>query len=81
MYGCMPKRSNKNTTNGVNLMINHSFLINVKELMHTLLPRPKKKNSLDDDRAESIDQLKIISITVRDCDYYDKKRFKENNPY
>lgn len=57
------------------------FYINVKDLMHTLLPRPKKKNSLDDDRAESIDQLKIISITVRDCDYYDKKRFNENNPY
>jgi len=43
-------------------MINHSFLINVKELMHQLLPRPKKKNSLDDDRAESIDQLPIIKI-------------------
>ena len=43
-------------------MINHSFLINVKDLMHTLLPRPKKKNSLDDDRAESIDQLPIIKI-------------------
>jgi hypothetical protein len=39
-----------------------SFYINVKDLMHTLLPRPKKKNSLDDDRAESIDQLPIIKI-------------------
>ena len=62
MYGRMPTECNNNTTNGVNLMINHSFLINVKELMHQLLPRPKKKNSLDDDRAESIDQLPIIKI-------------------
>ena len=60
MYGCMPKRSNNNTTNGVNLMINHSFLINVKELMHQLLPRPQYK--LDSDRAESLDELPIIKI-------------------
>lgn len=41
-------------------MINHLFLINVKELMHQLLPRPQHK--LDSDRAESIDQLPIIKI-------------------
>lgn len=63
MYGLMRTGSNTDNPKGVkNLMINHSFLINVKELMHQLLPRPKKKNSLDDDRAESIDQLPIIKI-------------------
>ena len=60
MYGRMPTECNNNTTNGVNLMINHSFLIKVKELMHQLLPRPQYK--LDSDRAESIDQLPIIKI-------------------
>ena len=72
MYGRMPTECNNNTTNGVNLMINHSFLINVKELMHQLLPRPKKKNSLDDDRAESIDQLPIIKIR---CDLNEVEGF------
>lgn len=49
-----------------------SFYINVKDLMHTLLPRPKKKNSLDDDRAESIDQLPIIKIR---CDLNEVEGF------
>ena len=53
-------------------MINHSFLINVKELMHQLLPRPKRKSGLDDDRAESIDQLPIIKIR---CDLNEVEGF------
>ena len=70
MYGRMPTECNNNTTNGVNLMINHSFLINVKELMHQLLPRPQHK--LDSDRAESIDQLPIIKIR---CDLNEVEGF------
>jgi len=41
-------------------MINHSFLINVKELMHQLLPKPRHK--LDSDRAETLHELPIIKI-------------------
>ena len=36
------------------------FYINVKELMHRLLPRPRHK--LDSDRAEPINELPIIKI-------------------
>ena len=36
------------------------FYINVKELMHRLLPKPQHK--LDSDRAESLDELPIIKI-------------------
>ena len=44
-------------------MINHSFLINVKELMHQLLPRPRvKPDILDSDRAETLHELPIIKI-------------------
>ena len=53
-------------------MINHSFLINVKELMHQLLPRPKRKSGLDDDRAESLDELPIIKIR---CDLNEVEGF------
>ena len=41
-------------------MINHSFLINVKELMHKILPRPQYK--LDSDRAETLQELPIIRV-------------------
>ena len=68
MYGCMPTECNNNLPNGVKSM----FYINVKDLMHTLLPRPKKKNSLDDDRAESLDQLPIIKIR---CDLNEVEGF------
>ena len=47
-----------------------SFYINVKDLMHTLLPRPQHK--LDSDRAESIDQLPIIKIR---CDLNEVEGF------
>jgi len=52
------------------MMINQSFLINVRELMHKLLPRPTHK--LDSDRAESIQELKIIKIR---CDLNEAEGF------
>ena len=52
------------------MMINQSFLINVRELMHKLLPRPTHK--LDSDRAETINELPII--TVR-CDLNEVEGF------
>lgn len=51
-------------------MINHSFLINVKELMHTLLPRPQYK--LDSDRAETLQELPIIRVR---CDLNEVEGF------
>ena len=56
------------------------FIINVARLMG-ILPKPKRKCSLHDDRAESIEQLGILTITVKDCDYYDRNEFEKYNPY
>ena len=47
------------------------FIINVARLMGTLLPRPKRKCSLHDDRAEQLHELPIVKVTGIDCDYYD----------
>lgn len=46
------------------------FYINVKQLMMNLLPRPRHK--LDSDRAESIQELKIIKIR---CDLNEAEGF------
>ena len=46
------------------------FIINVARLMG-ILPKPKRKCSLHDDRAESLNELKIIHVTATDGDYYD----------
>ena len=46
------------------------FYINVKDLMHRLLPRPQHK--LDSDRAETIQELPIIKIR---CDLNEVEGF------
>ena len=46
------------------------FIINVGRLMG-ILPKPKRKCTLHDDRAETLDQLEIIHVTATDGDYYD----------
>ena len=48
------------------------FIINVAELMlRQFLPRPRSRCTLHDDRAESLNELKIIHVTATDGDYYD----------
>ena len=69
MYGCMPKRCDKNC--GYVIFMMSGFYVNVQELM---LPRPTlKHNLLDQDRVESLSELGILSIKCKDCDYYDNK--------
>ena len=46
------------------------FYVNVGRLMG-ILPRPNRRCSLHDDRAESLSELGILSVKVKDCDYYD----------
>lgn len=46
------------------------FIINVARLMG-ILPKPRRKCTLHDDRAETLDQLDIIHVTAVDGDYYD----------
>ena len=46
------------------------FIINVARLMG-ILPKPKRKCTLHDNRAESLNELKIIHVTATDGDYYD----------
>ena len=50
--------------------MNIKYLINVGRLMG-ILPRPRSRCTLHDDRAESLNELKIIHITATDGDYYD----------
>lgn len=47
------------------------FIINVARLMG-ILPRPRQRCTLHDERAETLDQLKIIHVTAIDGDYYDR---------
>ena len=47
-----------------------SFYVNVLELM---LPRPKLKCTLHNDRAESLSELGIIKVSATDCDYHEDK--------
>lgn len=51
------------------------FIINVGRLMG-ILPKPKRKCTLHDDRAETLDQLEIIHVTATDGDYYDRTNIK-----
>ena len=53
-----------------------------------ILPRPRQRCTLHDERAETLDQLKIIHVTAIDGDYYDRtntqnywKCMKEENKY
>ena len=46
------------------------FIINVARLMG-ILPRPRSRCTLHDNRAETLDQLEIIHVTATDGDYYD----------
>ena len=46
------------------------FYVNVGRLMG-ILPKPRLRCSLHDDRAESLSELGILSVKVKDCDYYD----------
>lgn len=50
-------------------MIVSEFYVNVKDLM--VLPRPTPKSTLEVDRAETIQELGIISISCIDGDYHD----------
>ena len=50
--------------------MNIKYLINVGRLMG-MLPKPRRKCTLHDDRAETLDQLEIIHVTATDGDYYD----------
>lgn len=54
-------------------MIDVRYYKNVAELMgiNKPLPKPRLKCTLHDERAESIEQLGILTITVKDCDYYE----------
>ena len=51
--------------------MNIKYLINVGRLMGTLLPRPRSRCTLHDDRAETLQELPIVKVTGIDCDYYD----------
>ena len=51
------------------------FIINVARLMG-ILPRPRQRCTLHDERAETLDQLKIIHVTAIDGDYYDGTNIK-----
>ena len=51
------------------------FIINVARLMG-ILPRPRSRCTLHDDRAESLNELKIIHVTATDGDYYDGTNIK-----
>lgn len=64
-------------------MIDVRYYRNIAEIMgiNKPLPRPKPRCSLHDNRAESIEQLGILTITVKDCDYYDRNEFEKYNPY
>ena len=46
------------------------FIINVARLMG-MLPKPRRKCTLHDDRAETLQELPIVKVTGIDCDYYD----------
>ena len=53
-------------------MMNNNFYVNVWELMKSLLPRPRPKvivDILDQDRAETLDELQIIHVACVDADY------------
>ena len=51
-------------------MMNIKYLINVGRLMG-ILPKPRRKCSLHDDRAEQLHELPIIKVSCIDGDYYD----------
>ena len=50
--------------------MNIKYLINVGRLMG-ILPRPRSRCILHDDRAEQLHELPIVKVTGIDCDYYD----------
>ena len=52
-------------------MIVSEFYVNVKDLMVLPRPTPKSVCMLDTDRAETIQELGIISISGIDGDYHD----------
>lgn len=54
-------------------MIDCKYYLNVADLMgvEKPLPKPRLKCTLHDSRAETLEELGILTITVKDCDYYD----------
>ena len=44
-----------------------NYYVNVMELM---LPRPRLKCRLDQDRSETLTELGIVKVSGNDCDYY-----------
>lgn len=55
--------------------MNIKYLINVGRLMG-MLPKPRRKCSLHDDRAEQLHELPIVKVDGIDCDYYDGTNIK-----
>ena len=51
------------------------FIINVGRLMG-ILPKPRSRCTLHDDRAETLQELPIVKVTGIDCDYYDGTNIK-----
>ena len=68
MYGCLSEWCDNDKESGN--MIDCEYYINVGRLMG-ILPKPRLRCSLHDDRAESLSELRILSVKVKDCDYYD----------